>query len=110
MWYQDETGMIVINARLPPEEGALVIRALEIIQAENRRKKEEVEEKVNEKEKEKEKEKEETTGEVTGVDETTNEQSPDNKIEVNVDSTDVSAETFSQGMSRCDHGEVKVGR
>jgi hypothetical protein len=43
-WYQDETGMIVINVRLPPEEGALVIKALELIQAENRRKREEVEE------------------------------------------------------------------
>jgi len=35
-WYQDETGMYVINARLPPEEGALVIKALELIQAENK--------------------------------------------------------------------------
>jgi hypothetical protein len=93
-WYQDETGMIVINARLPPEEGALVIRALEIIQAENRRKKEEVEEK--------EKEKEERTGSVTEVDEPTNEQSPAEKLGVNVDSNIVSAETFSQGMSSDD--------
>jgi hypothetical protein len=29
--HQDETGMYVINARLPPEEGALIIKALEII-------------------------------------------------------------------------------
>ena len=71
-WYQDETGMIVINARLPPEEGALVIRALEIIQAENRRKKEEVEEK--------EKEKDERTDLVVEVDEPTNEQSPVEKL------------------------------
>jgi hypothetical protein len=38
-WHQDETGMYIINARLPPEEGALVIKALEVIQAENQRKK-----------------------------------------------------------------------
>jgi hypothetical protein len=38
-WHQDETGMYIINARLPPEEGALVIKALEFIQAENQRKK-----------------------------------------------------------------------
>ena len=70
--YQDETGMYVINARLPPEEGALVVRALEIIQVENRRKKEEVKETVIE------------------------------EIGVKVDSNNVSAETFSQGMSKED--------
>ncbi len=41
-WYQDETGMYVINVRLPPEEGALVIKALEIIQAENKKKKQDM--------------------------------------------------------------------
>jgi len=75
-WYQDETGMIVINARLPPEEGALVIRALEIIQAENRRKKEEVEEVI---------------------------EPDDEEVEVKVDSNNVSAETFSHGMVREDY-------
>jgi len=45
-WYQEETGMYVINARLPPEEGALVIRALEIIQAEDRRSNKEAEDKT----------------------------------------------------------------
>jgi hypothetical protein len=61
-WYQDETGMYVINALLPPEEGALVIKALEIIQSENKRKKA-------------------------------------HEIEVNVDSNNVSAETFCEGMA-----------
>jgi len=70
--YQDEMGMTVISARLPPEEGALVVRALELIQAENRRKKEEVEEAVVK------------------------------EMEVKVDSNNVSAETFSQGMSKED--------
>ena len=70
--YQDETGMIVIKAHLPPEEGALVIKTLEIIQAENRKKKEEVEEIIKE------------------------------EPEVKVDSNNVSAETFSQGMVRED--------
>jgi len=70
--YQDEMGMYVISARLPPEEGALVVRALEIIQAENRKKKEDAEEVVAE------------------------------EMEVKVDSNNVSAETFSQGMVRED--------
>ncbi|MFT5803944.1 MAG: hypothetical protein ACI9R8_000982 [Candidatus Paceibacteria bacterium] len=72
-WHQDETGMYIINARLPPEEGALVIKALEVIQAENKRKKDEA---INDA-----KAKMETT--------------------VNVDSNNVSAETFNdkQGVS-----------
>lgn len=80
-WYQDETGMIVINVRLPPEEGALVIKALELIQAENRRKREEVEE---------------ATGSIFI------EKDSDEDREVKVDSTNVSAETFSSGMTRED--------
>ncbi len=68
-WYQDETGMIVINVRLPPEEGAIVIKALEVIQAENRQKKEEAEDEKKAK----------------------------------VDSKNVSAETFSCGMTQEDY-------
>jgi hypothetical protein len=65
-WHQDEAGMYVINARLPPEEGALVIKALEIIQAENKRKK--VQENID--------------------------VVPETKV--NVDSNNVSAETFCE--------------
>ena len=78
-WYQDASGMYVINARLPPEEGALVIKALEIIQAEDRRNCE-------------------VEAEGKAVDET----------EPNVDSNNVSAETslvdvFSAGRTNEDN-------
>ncbi|MFT6037426.1 MAG: hypothetical protein ACI9TP_000208, partial [Candidatus Azotimanducaceae bacterium] len=69
-WHQDETGMYIINARLPPEEGALVIKALEVIQAENQRKKDDAIDDA--------KAKIETT--------------------VNVDSNNVSAETFNDTL------------
>ena len=36
-WYQEETGMYVLRVRLPPEEGALVIKALDLIVAENKK-------------------------------------------------------------------------
>ena len=42
-WTQDETGMYVINVRLPAEEGALVIKALELIVDTQRREKREAE-------------------------------------------------------------------
>ncbi len=78
-WYQDETGMIVINARLPPEEGELVIKALELIQADNKN-----DSRINNKEMQKKQ---------------------GNELkQVKVDSKNVSAETsnedFSEGMSR----------
>jgi hypothetical protein len=66
-WHQNETGMYIINVRLPPEEGALVIKALTIIQAEHQRKKDDAIIHA--------KAKRETT--------------------VNVDSNNVSAETFN---------------
>ncbi|MFT7245318.1 MAG: hypothetical protein ACI82A_002686 [Candidatus Azotimanducaceae bacterium] len=73
-WHQDETGMYIINARLPPEEGALVIKALEIIQAENQRKKDEaiIDAEAN----------------------TETETDTETETTVNVDSNNVSAETF----------------
>ena len=69
-WHQNETGMYIINARSPPEEDALVIKTLKIIQAENQRKKDD------------------------GVMDTKA------KIEttVNVDSNDVSAETRNENL------------
>jgi len=73
-WHQDETGMYIINARLPPEEGALVIKALEVIQAENQRKKDDA--MIDAKAK------------IEAETETT----------VNVDSNNVSAETFNEKL------------
>ncbi len=75
--YQDENGMMVIHARLPMEEGTLVIQALELIEAGNRQQRVEDQ----------------------------NEEEPEEEEhpEVKVDSSNVSAETFSGGMSREDY-------
>ena len=82
---QDENGMLVIRARLPIEEGALVVQALDLIQAENKKQQEEA----------------------VAVEATANgseaEDTVSDSAEVKVNSSNVSAESFSAGMTREDY-------
>ena len=81
-WYQDETGMFVFNGRLPPEEGAVIVKALEIHC-----------DKMRQLRLQREQGNEANKGEEVSSEAKT---APESKDEVKVDSNNVSAETFSQ--------------